>query len=91
MQNTPDCGKDGAEVRIATASEPNNFSSHAVLLSGKFKGHKVGGEQLIGGRCGGVEDHRAQKQADVAQVERLRVTDGPGVFAGPQEKVEGKA
>ena len=46
-------GPDRAKVGVATATEADDFATHAVFLRGELEGHKGGSEELVlagGGR-----------------------------------------
>ena len=90
VNNAARSGQHGAEVRITAASQANDFAANAIFLRREFQCHEGRTEQLGVGGSGVGEGQIAQEEADVAELERLRGSNGAGVLPRPQEEKEGQ-
>ena len=75
-------GQDRAQLRIAGAGLPNNFTPHTILLGGESETPKGGREELCISGCGKVQAVQANKQLGILHQERSGFRGSSCVLAG---------
>ena len=91
VEDTPRSSQDGAKVRVATATKPNDFTTDAVFLRGKFKADKGRSEEVIGGGRGRGKGKVAKEKTDIPQLERLAGRDRARVLARAKQEEKREA
>jgi len=91
MEHSAGQRQDGTEVRVAAATEADDFPANTVFLGGKLQSSKSGIEQVI--RRGGsmVQWEVAHEETDVAQEEGMSRWGIASVFARSKQEEKGEA